>query len=480
MGFEQMHNSGLSVADLVQTTRLGTAPLCAGAGGMHRQVRRVQWMEVLDDFAAYLASGDLLLTTAYNLRDDPGLQRDLARRMQDAGVVAMVIKCGYYLDTVPYVIRRQADEIDMPVFELPREVPFVELAQSIYEELVSRSYARLRRSAGLHRELVGLVVEGADLPTIVARAASVLRGVVAVQDARGRVLACSADGAPPTGPANMEVPVMARGLLHGRVQLWSGAPGEDDRQAVEQVATVVALEIARSQRELAAEREQLAQLTLALVGGAADPGACEREAAALGVPVPRPATVLRLARGARVDGSLVADTGEELVAVVPAGTPVDGPGGRADCGEPDELPEAFRRAGRARAIGDALHGPGPLHRYEQIEAYDILVGESGPARLAAVRDRVLGPLSPALRETLAAYLESGGSVAETARLTYVHRNTVHYRLRRIAALSAVDLARPEDRLVSELALVAERLAASTTPASSDGAHRSAGGSPTTS
>ena len=470
-----MHNSGLSVADLVQTTRLGNAPLCAGAGGMHQQVRRVQWMEVLDDFAAYLAPGDLLLTTAYNLRDDPSLQRNLAQQMRDAGVVAMVIKCGYYLDTVPYVIRRQADAIDMPVFELPREVPFVELAQSIYEELVSRSYARLRRSAGLHRELVGLVVEGADLPTIVARAATVLRGVMAVEDARGHLLSCSAEAGLPAGVPDVEVPVMARGLLHGRVKLWSAAvPGEDDRQAVEQVATVVALDIARSQRELAAEREQLAQLTLALVSGLADPGACEREAAALGVVLPRPATVLRLPHGTLVDAQLVADTGEEVIALVPRGTPAAGPGGRADCDGPDHLPEAFRRAGRAWAIGDALRRRGELHSYDQVEAYDILVGDSRPDRLAAVQERVLHPLSQTLRETLAAYLESGGSVAQTSRLTYVHRNTVHYRLNRIATLSGIDLARPEDRLIAELALVAERLGAATT-ASSGGARRSAGG-----
>src|SRR6185436_13277397 len=194
---EQLHKSGVSVAELVEETALGRAELRAGGGGLGREVERVQWMEVLDDFADYLAPGDLLLTTAYNLGDDPALQRTLAGRMVEAGAVAMVVKCGYYLESVPYVMRRQADEIGLPVFELPREVPFVEISQSVYERLVSRSYARLRRAADIHRELVRLVVEGADLATIVRRAAALLEAPLVVRDAAGQGLA----GARPQGGA---------------------------------------------------------------------------------------------------------------------------------------------------------------------------------------------------------------------------------------------------------------------------------------
>src|SRR5215831_13556343 len=169
-----MHEGNVTIQELIETTALGQAVLRAGERGLGQEVLRVQWMEVLDDFAEYLAAGDLLLTTAYNLRDQPELQHALAWRMQQAGVVAMVVKCGYYLDDIPYPVRRQADELAMPLFELPRETAFVEISQSIYERLVSRSYARLRRAADIHRELVRLVLEGATLGRIVRRAAVLL------------------------------------------------------------------------------------------------------------------------------------------------------------------------------------------------------------------------------------------------------------------------------------------------------------------
>ena len=495
---EQLHKSGVRVAELVETTALGRAALRAGGGGLGREVERVQWMEVLDDFADYLAPGDLLLTTAYNLGDDPALQRTLARRMLDAGVVAMVVKCGYYLESVPYAVRRQADEIDLPVFELPREVPFVEISQSIYERLVSGSYARLQRSAGIHRELVRLVVDGADLGTVVRRAAALLGNPVVVEDDAGRVLAAwRADGRPhrlgPGGlgaaPAAVVVPVVARGVAHGTVGfIPERAAQADDVQALEQVATVVALDIAKSDRERLTEDELVAAFVRDLVHGrAGDAAACAARARRLGVELPANPRVLRI----RAEGSdpstleraldllrdrlprraLAARDTAEIVAVcspddeatvgvglgwlAPGGEHMTGGAGEEAAGAA-ELSGSHREAGRALRLGRGLRGHGVLHRYADVEAYDALLGDDGE-RAAHVRARTIDRLSDELTTTLALYLEHNHSVARTARELFVHRNTVHYRLRRIEALCGLDLARIEDRMLCQIALLSARM-----------------------
>jgi PucR family transcriptional regulator, purine catabolism regulatory protein len=462
-----MHNGdGITIAELAATTALGTATLRAGRDGLDRSARRVQWMEVLDDYADYLAEGDLLLTTAYNLRDDAELQRELARRLVECGVAAMVVKCGYYLEQVPHIVRRQADRHGLPVFELPREVAFVEISQSIYERLVSRSYARLRRSADIHRELVRLAAEGARLPRIVRRAAALLGNPVLVEDARGRPLAgFLPSGEPLADPrpdAALAAPVVARGMLHGRVLLFGErAPADDDAQALEQVATVVALEITRSDRELRAEREQLAAFVRDLVGGVLTPEDAQREAAVLGVELPpAPAVAVLEGRRSLTGLDLVRHEAGRTVAVVPAGSQLDAAGGIA----PSEdgvagLPGALVRAERAWRLGAALAGPGRLHRYADVETYDALVGHLRGPELDRLRDRTLAPLPAPLRDTLAAYVRCGGSVARTAEALYVHRNTVRYRLRRVEQLTELDLRRPEDRLLCELVLLAERVEA---------------------
>ena len=495
---EQLHKSGVSVAELVEETALGRAELRAGGGGLGREVKRVQWMEVLDDFADYLDPGDLLLTTAYNLGDDRALQRTLAGRMLEAGAVAMVVKCGYYLESVPYAVRRQADEIDLPVFELPREVPFVEISQAIYERLVSGSYARLQRSAGIHRELVRLVVDGADLGTVVRRAAAMVGNPVVVEDDAGRRLGgWRPDGRPhwlgPNGlaeaPDALVVPVVARGVTHGRVGLILERPAQaDDVQAIEQVATVVALDIAKSDRERLTEDELVAAFVRDLVRGrAGDAAACAARARRLGVEIPPEARVLRL-RGAAADPGaveraldllrerlprrpLLARDGAEIVAVcsaedealvgtdlawlVPGGEELTGGAGER-AASPDRLEASHRQAGRALRLGRGLRGRGVLHRYADVEAYDALLGEDGD-RAARARARTIDRLPDDLRTTLALYLEHNHSVARTARDLFVHRNTVHYRLRRIEALCELDLTRVEDRMLCQIALLSARM-----------------------
>jgi purine catabolism regulator len=460
-----MHNGdGITVAELAATTALGTATLRAGASGTGRTARRVQWMEVLDDYADYLAEGDLLLTTAYNLGDEPGLQRELARRMVECGVAAMVVKCGYYLEEVPHTVRRQADRYGLPVFELPREVPFVEISQSIYERLVSRSYARLRRSADIHRELVRLAAEGARLPRIVRRAAALLGNPVLVEDARGRPLAGFRPSGEPLDGASpaiaLTAPVVARGVQHGRVSLLAERePADDDAQALEQVATVVALEITRSERELRAERERLGVFVRDLVTGSLTPDEAVREAAVLGVELPRrPAVAVLQGRRSLPELDLVRHEAGRTVTVVSDDAELDAAGGIAPSADGVAgLPAALSRAERAWRLGDALAGPGRLHRYVDVETYDALVGHLRGQELERLRGRTVELLPGPLRETLTAYLRCGGSVAATADALHVHRNTVRYRLRRVEQLTALDLGRPEDRLLLELVLLAERV-----------------------
>ena len=62
-----------------------------------------------------------------------------------------------------------------------------------------------------------------------------------------------------------------------------------------------------------------------------------------------------------------------------------------------------------------------------------------------------------LAETLEVYVECGGAQSETAERLGIHRNTLSYRLRKIADLTGSDPGSPEGRLALHLALIARRL-----------------------
>jgi DNA-binding PucR family transcriptional regulator len=91
------------------------------------------------------------------------------------------------------------------------------------------------------------------------------------------------------------------------------------------------------------------------------------------------------------------------------------------------------------------------------------------ARAALIAD-VYEPLAGgghALLDTLTTYLEQGSSLEATARLLFVHTNTVRYRLRRVAELTDYTPSSGRDGFTLWVAIALGRLAAKR----ADGSHR---------
>ncbi len=100
--------------------------------------------------------------------------------------------------------------------------------------------------------------------------------------------------------------------------------------------------------------------------------------------------------------------------------------------------------------------PRPVHAADLL-AERAVMGDTA-ARRRLVED-VHDPLAEAggdLLETVAAFLDSGGSLEATARALFVHANTVRYRLRKVSDLLGIDVLRARDAQVARIALVLGR------------------------
>ena len=118
---------------------------------------------------------------------------------------------------------------------------------------------------------------------------------------------------------------------------------------------------------------------------------------------------------------------------------------------------ALAGLGAARAWPDA---PRPVLA-DELLAERVLAGD--PAARRALIDRIYRPLSTAGRalfETATTYLDGGGGLESTARILFVHPNTVRYRLGRIAVVTGFDLSQPREAYTVRLALAVGRLAES--------------------
>jgi DNA-binding PucR family transcriptional regulator len=88
----------------------------------------------------------------------------------------------------------------------------------------------------------------------------------------------------------------------------------------------------------------------------------------------------------------------------------------------------------------------------------VLAGDTLARR--ALVDRVHRPLRDAggsLLETVTTYLEAGGALEASARLLFVHPNTVRYRLRRASEVCGYDVTHPRDAHVVRFAIALGRL-----------------------
>jgi len=130
---------------------------------------------------------------------------------------------------------------------------------------------------------------------------------------------------------------------------------------------------------------------------------------------------------------------------------------------PEGLREARFTLGLQRAGAVTL----PVARAGSVDdlgLFSLLYPLWGNPAVAAFRDAVLGPLEDydrrrhsGLIETLEVYLSHGGALAEAAEHLGIHRNTLSYRLQRIAELTRRDLGNPRDRLLLQVALLTRHL-----------------------
>lgn len=121
-----------------------------------------------------------------------------------------------------------------------------------------------------------------------------------------------------------------------------------------------------------------------------------------------------------------------------------------------ELPAAWREALGAARAARAEPALGPVASWNAIGPYRLLTTLPPAAPDPAVAP-LLAPAHRELARTAEIFLDQAGSPARTATALGIHRQTLYYRLTRVEALTGLDLADGEHRLLLHLALKAARL-----------------------
>ncbi|HJW90523.1 MAG TPA: helix-turn-helix domain-containing protein [Anaerolineales bacterium] len=117
---------------------------------------------------------------------------------------------------------------------------------------------------------------------------------------------------------------------------------------------------------------------------------------------------------------------------------------------------SLRQAGQALEMSRRLGEQKPLY-YSDLSVYRLLFQLEHSPELIAFQEESVGPLlafdgANVLMHTLEAYFEHNGNLSKTAQALHIHRNTLIYRMERIAAITNLELDKPDHRLALQLSL----------------------------
>jgi PucR family transcriptional regulator, purine catabolism regulatory protein len=509
----------ITVHDMLRLALPPGTVIAAGGSGMQHQVAWVVSPRATLPVFANLRGGELALVSvaAVQALDERLTLASLIERLAAVPIAAIGA-----LGEISDAARAAADAARMPLLSLPEGADLREVEREVqrligdYEAQVERRAAQLgnllnQRSlsgAGL-QGLIDTLTERTGQSVACYSAAGELRGLKARGSARVALQTLRPTSAGPMTHLGQTVWVQSLGgdaasRPYGYLAIAGEVLDEWDRQAAQQGATALALELAKEQAVLATEerlRGDFVQTVLA--GPPADGEALLRRGQELGYDLRRPHVALlcsvgkpdepAAARAASAVGaalaalSLNAPTMRRADGVL-CYLPLNGRGLR-----PRELAEqvrgkvtgdipnltlaigkeapnvaawsrSLREAEQALLLGRQLLDGDRVLDFGDLGVYRLLVllrespelWEFYRANLAALADYD-HKQGAELLKTLEAFFANLGNLARTADALHVHRNTLLYRIERVEAIGGLKLENAEDRLALWLALKAHRV-----------------------
>ena len=147
-----------TVSDVLSLDTFQKATLLSGIEGLHKPIHWVNILEILDDFNS-IQPHELLITTAFGLNHDQELQQKLIPMLVKKQLSCLAIQTGYYIKKVPPKIIADAQELQLPLVELPQDSFFSHITTDILTRIVNQQFDLLNFRDTIRRELLQVLLE---------------------------------------------------------------------------------------------------------------------------------------------------------------------------------------------------------------------------------------------------------------------------------------------------------------------------------
>jgi len=452
----------VSVAELLEVREFGLR-LLAGGPRTAEPLRWAHSTELLHP-GEYLRGGELVLTVGTSLSSDAACQT-FVDDLVASEVRALGFGVGDVHDAVPDALVRACRAVGMPLIEVRRGMPFLAITELLADRRAQAREAHSRRTQQLVADLLDALSDDASLDAVLTIAAQRLGGQLQLVSGQGDVVAAS----PEAGEVGGEP--LAVTLPDGSQVFWFIGEADDldgDPEALRQLGHVIGLKQHEHDVERSRHRADRGRLLQLVVDGRADLEVLDDLLADHGVDASS-LTVLAVPRAAAplaeasLRPGLVTELGNCAVVLISDVSAAEG--FAQNSGVPCGMAESAPASGLRHAVPEALAAlalsrhRGTPARAADLTSFDGLLEQQAPERLQPFALQLIAPLAAhdeqhgtALLSTLRTFLEGDGAVNATARLLFLHPNSLRHRLGRISDLSGRNPLHFHDRVALAVGL----------------------------
>lgn len=163
----------MNIYDMMKLPVFKGATLAAGKTGGTRNIEHINMMDA-PDIADYLHHGELLVTTAYHLKDRPFLLKELIERMIRRGCAGLGIKTRF-LQKIPDEVIKLADERSFPIIELNKDVRLGDIVNHTLIHILDKRTAELEQAITAQKKFTTHIMSGKSIQSLLHNVSAVLK-----------------------------------------------------------------------------------------------------------------------------------------------------------------------------------------------------------------------------------------------------------------------------------------------------------------
>ena len=168
-----MNENVVTVEDLLEMPSLSGIKLLAGRNGLRRKIASVTVVDTPDG-SAWLRGEELVLTTAFAVKNDKRLLTELVYQLHKKNAAGLGVKSGRFIDEIPRDALAAADLLGFPIISVPEKYAFRDIINPVIAAVVDRQSARLIYSEKIHNEFLRLAVNGNSVEDVLSALRSLL------------------------------------------------------------------------------------------------------------------------------------------------------------------------------------------------------------------------------------------------------------------------------------------------------------------